>query len=178
MTKRTGGGAKPRITLTANDHEKLSVLANAAAHTMPEVAAELADELDRAHVLAIGPPSRRHRLHGLRGRFPRRHDRAGADGGSRLPEGGRHFERTHLGADPHRHGADRVARRQIDRLDHPHRGDEASDSACRSANQSLRSPSPLKRTCPMHASRAMLHAAPGRVVHLCLLPAEVLPPEN
>ncbi|MXQ10535.1 nucleoside diphosphate kinase regulator [Microvirga makkahensis] len=54
MTKRTSGGAKPRITLTANDHEKLSVLANAAAHTMPDVAAELADELDRAHVLAAG----------------------------------------------------------------------------------------------------------------------------
>jgi regulator of nucleoside diphosphate kinase len=53
MTKRTGA-AKPRITLTANDHEKLSVLANAAAHTMPEVAAELADELDRAHVLPTG----------------------------------------------------------------------------------------------------------------------------
>jgi regulator of nucleoside diphosphate kinase len=54
MTKRTSGGAKPRITLTANDHEKLSVLANAAAHTMPEVAAELSEELDRAHVLAAG----------------------------------------------------------------------------------------------------------------------------
>ncbi|QRM35959.1 nucleoside diphosphate kinase regulator [Microvirga sp. VF16] len=54
MTKRTTGGAKPRITLTANDHEKLSVLANAAAHTMPEIAAELADELDRAHVLPKG----------------------------------------------------------------------------------------------------------------------------
>jgi regulator of nucleoside diphosphate kinase len=53
MTKRTGA-AKPRITLTANDHEKLSVLANAAAHTMPEVAAELADELDRGHVLPTG----------------------------------------------------------------------------------------------------------------------------
>jgi hypothetical protein len=51
MTKRTGGSAKPRITLTAIDHEKLSALADAAAHTMPEVAAELADELDRAHVL-------------------------------------------------------------------------------------------------------------------------------
>jgi regulator of nucleoside diphosphate kinase len=53
MTKRSSG-AKPRITLTATDHKKLSVIANAAAHTMPEVAAELADELDRAHVLAVG----------------------------------------------------------------------------------------------------------------------------
>ena len=51
MTKKAVGGAKPRIILTTADHEKLSVLANAAAHTMPEVAAELADELDRAHVL-------------------------------------------------------------------------------------------------------------------------------
>lgn len=53
MTKKAGG-AKPRIILTAADHEKLSVLASAAANTMPEVAAELADELDRAHVLAAG----------------------------------------------------------------------------------------------------------------------------
>jgi regulator of nucleoside diphosphate kinase len=53
MTKKTGG-AKPRITLSAADHEKLSMLANAAAHTMPDVAAELAEELDRAHVLAKG----------------------------------------------------------------------------------------------------------------------------
>lgn len=52
MTKKAG--AKPRITLTATDHEKLSALANAAANTMPEVAAELAEELDRAHVLAKG----------------------------------------------------------------------------------------------------------------------------
>ncbi|WP_262030117.1 nucleoside diphosphate kinase regulator [Microvirga sp. Mcv34] len=53
MTKKAGG-AKPRITLTAADHGKLSVLANAAAHTMPEVAATLGEELDRAHVLAAG----------------------------------------------------------------------------------------------------------------------------
>ncbi|SCY57857.1 nucleoside diphosphate kinase regulator [Microvirga guangxiensis] len=46
--------AKPRITLTAADHDKLSVLANAAAHTMPEVAAALSEELDRAHILAKG----------------------------------------------------------------------------------------------------------------------------
>jgi regulator of nucleoside diphosphate kinase len=54
MTRKTAGGTKPRIILTAADHEKLSVLANAAANTMPEVAAELAEELDRAHVLAAG----------------------------------------------------------------------------------------------------------------------------
>ncbi|MBF9235381.1 nucleoside diphosphate kinase regulator [Microvirga alba] len=54
MTKRTTGGAKPLIILTIADHEKLSVLANAAANTLPAVAAELADELDRAHVLTKG----------------------------------------------------------------------------------------------------------------------------
>jgi regulator of nucleoside diphosphate kinase len=54
MTKKISG-AKPRIILTSADSEKLSVLANAAANTMPEVAAELAEELDRAHVL---PPGR------------------------------------------------------------------------------------------------------------------------
>lgn len=54
MTKKSAAGAKPRIALTAADHEKLSVLANAAANTMPDVAAELADELDRAHVLPQG----------------------------------------------------------------------------------------------------------------------------
>jgi regulator of nucleoside diphosphate kinase len=45
---------KPRITLTDQDHEKLSVLARAAAGTMPDVAAALAEELDRAHVLVKG----------------------------------------------------------------------------------------------------------------------------
>ena len=45
---------KPRIALTAQDHEKLSVLARAAASTMPDVAAVLAEELDRAHVLVKG----------------------------------------------------------------------------------------------------------------------------
>jgi regulator of nucleoside diphosphate kinase len=54
MTKISSGGAKPRITLTAHDHERLSQLARAAAHTMPEVAAALTEELDRAHVLAKG----------------------------------------------------------------------------------------------------------------------------
>ena len=54
MTKRSAGGAKPRIILTNTDYERLSVLAKAAANTMPEVAAQLSDELDRAHVLAHG----------------------------------------------------------------------------------------------------------------------------
>ncbi len=45
---------RPRITLTAEDHEKLSRLARAAANRMPDVAAALSDELDRAQVLAKG----------------------------------------------------------------------------------------------------------------------------
>jgi regulator of nucleoside diphosphate kinase len=45
---------KPRVTLTAEDHEKLSILARAAAHTMPDVAEVLNEELDRAHVMAPG----------------------------------------------------------------------------------------------------------------------------
>jgi regulator of nucleoside diphosphate kinase len=54
MIKATSGSIKPRIILTADDHERLSVLANAAANTVPEVAAELSEELDRAHVLPKG----------------------------------------------------------------------------------------------------------------------------
>jgi regulator of nucleoside diphosphate kinase len=54
MAKRTSGGAKPRITLTAKDHERLSRLMLAASNTMPDLASELAEELDRAHVLAAG----------------------------------------------------------------------------------------------------------------------------
>ena len=45
---------KPRIVLTAHDHEKLSILARAAEGSMPDVAAVLADELERAHVLTRG----------------------------------------------------------------------------------------------------------------------------
>jgi regulator of nucleoside diphosphate kinase len=47
-------GLKPRITLTADDHERLWRLALAAERTMPDVAAILTEELDRAHVLAEG----------------------------------------------------------------------------------------------------------------------------
>jgi regulator of nucleoside diphosphate kinase len=45
---------EPHITLTASDHEHLSGLARAAMRSMPEAAANLADELARAHVLAKG----------------------------------------------------------------------------------------------------------------------------
>ena len=54
MADRTMRNAKPRITLTASDHEKLSALAEAALHTMPDVARELTEELDRAHILREG----------------------------------------------------------------------------------------------------------------------------
>jgi regulator of nucleoside diphosphate kinase len=43
---------EPSITLTAKDYESLSVLARAAAKRMPDVASVLAEELERAHVLA------------------------------------------------------------------------------------------------------------------------------
>ena len=46
--------SEPHITLTASDHEHLSGLARAAMRSMPEAAANLADELERAHVLAEG----------------------------------------------------------------------------------------------------------------------------
>jgi regulator of nucleoside diphosphate kinase len=46
--------AKPRIILSADDYERLSALAQAARGRMPTLAAELADELGRAHVLHEG----------------------------------------------------------------------------------------------------------------------------
>jgi regulator of nucleoside diphosphate kinase len=54
MTKKITASAKPRIILTAADHEKLSVLASAATNTMPDIATELMEELDRAHILPRG----------------------------------------------------------------------------------------------------------------------------
>jgi regulator of nucleoside diphosphate kinase len=45
---------KPRIVLSAEDYGRLSALATAASSRMPELAADLADEIERAHVLARG----------------------------------------------------------------------------------------------------------------------------
>lgn len=45
---------KPRITLSADDHERLSELANRARSSHPDLSAELAAELGRAYVLARG----------------------------------------------------------------------------------------------------------------------------
>jgi len=45
---------KPTITLSAEDYERLSLLAHAARKRMPDLADELANEIGRAHVLAKG----------------------------------------------------------------------------------------------------------------------------
>lgn len=50
-TKTESGEIRPRITLTANDYERLSLLARAAASRMPDVSSVLTEELERAHVL-------------------------------------------------------------------------------------------------------------------------------
>ena len=55
-TMTLNGEIKPRITLTANDYERLSLLARAAEDRMPDLVSVLADELERAHVLADGRP--------------------------------------------------------------------------------------------------------------------------
>ena len=53
-----GIGRRPPIILSAEDHVRLSILANAARKRMPDLADELADEVGRAHVLATGEPPR------------------------------------------------------------------------------------------------------------------------
>jgi regulator of nucleoside diphosphate kinase len=45
---------KPALMLSAEDYERLSALADAARNAMPDLAAELADEIGRARVLAKG----------------------------------------------------------------------------------------------------------------------------
>jgi len=50
----TGRTTKPRIILSAHDYERLSALARAASRRMPDLAADLAEEIGRAHVLAKG----------------------------------------------------------------------------------------------------------------------------
>ena len=50
----TRGHARPTIILSAEDYERLSVLARAARKRMPDLADELADEIGRARVLAKG----------------------------------------------------------------------------------------------------------------------------
>lgn len=50
----TSSRVKPAITISAEDFERLSTLAHAAQNTIPDLAAELTDEIGRAHVLAKG----------------------------------------------------------------------------------------------------------------------------
>ena len=52
----TTGQVKPRITLSAEDYERLAQLARAAEDSMPELMSVLTEELDRADVLAQGRP--------------------------------------------------------------------------------------------------------------------------
>ncbi|BCP55744.1 nucleoside diphosphate kinase regulator [Kaistia sp. 32K] len=52
MTTRSPGRLRPRITILAADHERLSTLARAATHSHPDVAEVLNEELDRARVVA------------------------------------------------------------------------------------------------------------------------------
>jgi regulator of nucleoside diphosphate kinase len=53
-----GARIKPQITLAAEDYERLSQLARAAADAMPDQASILTEELERAHVVAEGRPER------------------------------------------------------------------------------------------------------------------------
>src|SRR3954447_7197269 len=46
-----GSHARPTITLSAEDYERLFALADAARKRVPDLADELADEIGRAHVL-------------------------------------------------------------------------------------------------------------------------------
>ena len=53
-TAAAGSRMKPPIWLSADDYQGLSTLAHAARNKMPDLAAELAEEIGRAHVLAKG----------------------------------------------------------------------------------------------------------------------------
>jgi regulator of nucleoside diphosphate kinase len=52
----TNGAVKPQITLSAEDYDRLSQLARAAASAMPDLVPVLTEELERAHVVADGRP--------------------------------------------------------------------------------------------------------------------------
>jgi regulator of nucleoside diphosphate kinase len=53
-TTALADAARPRITLSLNDYERLSLLARAAESRMPDLVAALAEDLERAHVLPNG----------------------------------------------------------------------------------------------------------------------------
>ncbi|WP_411901978.1 nucleoside diphosphate kinase regulator [Methylorubrum thiocyanatum] len=54
MTKGSPARSKPRIKMTADDHERLSRLAASAMDRAPEVASFLSDELDRVQIVRGG----------------------------------------------------------------------------------------------------------------------------
>lgn len=54
MTKVSRARSKPRIKMTADDHERLSRLAASAMDRAPEVASFLSDELDRVQIVRGG----------------------------------------------------------------------------------------------------------------------------
>lgn len=56
-TTTVSGEIKPQITLTANDYERLSLLARAAATRMPDIVSVLTEELERAYVVADARPA-------------------------------------------------------------------------------------------------------------------------
>lgn len=60
MTSKTRAPARPAITVTAADHAMLSRIADGAVITMPDLADELARELDRARILPEGRVSPSH----------------------------------------------------------------------------------------------------------------------
>jgi regulator of nucleoside diphosphate kinase len=60
MTTRAKSRQRPAITVTAEDHHMLSRIAEGAANTMPDLAAELSFELDRAKILPEGRVSGDH----------------------------------------------------------------------------------------------------------------------
>jgi regulator of nucleoside diphosphate kinase len=60
MTTRATSRKRPAITVTAEDHRMLTRIAEGAANTMPDLAAELSLELDRARILPEGRVSGDH----------------------------------------------------------------------------------------------------------------------
>jgi regulator of nucleoside diphosphate kinase len=54
----SSGDIKPRIAITAKDYEGLSLLARAAESKIPDLAAVLLDELERAEILTEGGGAR------------------------------------------------------------------------------------------------------------------------
>lgn len=54
MTKVSPDRSKPRIKMTADDHERLSRLAASAMDRAPEVASFLSDEIDRVQIVRGG----------------------------------------------------------------------------------------------------------------------------